>query len=172
MRAANLLLEIINEWSYRFNQLALTHPKCGLLVFNVINLVLILFDKFLISFLEDGKGTRLPIINIFLVSVNLGFHKAILHLLKLGSESAEHIIDSLTLLLKSSRGSKYRQLLLLNFKCQLVANCSELFFEVGFISDSFLGFVCEQGKLLGEENDLLRFTEVLGYDVESIFGPS
>ena len=143
MRTSNLLLEIINKRSYRFDQLTLTHPKCGLLVFNVVNLVLILFDKFLISFLEDGKGTRLPIISIFLVSVNLGFHKAILHLLKLSSESAEHIINCLALLLESSRGCKYRQLFLLNFKCQLVANCSELFFKVGLISDGFLGLVCQ-----------------------------
>lgn len=92
-RLAHLLLEVIDQTPHRLNQLAFALAKGLLLVLDIINLALVLLNKFLVPVHEDSEGTLLLLITIFVFTVDLRLLKAILDLFKLLAEAIEYVFD-------------------------------------------------------------------------------
>lgn len=93
-------------------------------------------------------------------------------MLKLSSESIEHVVDSLAFLLKTRGSCKDSKFFLLNLERQLVTYLAQFFFEVDFVTHGLLRLVCEQGQLLRQEGDLLRLSKVLSDNVQGVLSPS
>jgi len=141
---ADLRFEAIDQAAHRLNEFAFALSESHLLVLDVIDLVLVRLDKFMVTLREDGERA-LPFIAIRLLvlSVDLWLDEAVFHVFELGAEACKDTFDSLPLLLEAGGRSEHSQLLLLNFKCELVAHLPQLFLEVNFVADSLLWLVRE-----------------------------
>ena len=75
------LLEVGDEGPDRFNQLLLALSEDQLLVLNVVNLALVLLDKLMVTFHEDGECALPFLLNLFIIAVYLRLLEALFDLL-------------------------------------------------------------------------------------------
>ena len=80
---ANLRLEAIDESSHVLNELTLAFTESQLLILDIINLVLICLDKFLVSLREYCKRCLFLCLGLATIAIHLRLDKAVLNLLKL-----------------------------------------------------------------------------------------
>ena len=147
----HLRLESIDQRAHGLDQLAFALPEGHLLILDVVNLILILLDKFLVPLREDSQCSLLLALGLSGIAIHLGLDEAILNLLKLGFEAREHALHGLLLLLKSSWCREYRKFFLLDLKSELVTHLAQLFFEVYLVAHCLLWLICQQGELLRQQ---------------------
>jgi len=169
---ADLLLEAVYEASHRLDQLALALSERRLLVLDVIDLVLILLDKFLVPIREDSQRTVFLRFLCLILAVYLRLLKTIFNLFELLSEATKDVFNGLSLLLESDWRCQERQLFLLHFKCKLVTYLAQFLFEVHFVVDGLLRLVGQQRELLREQGDFLLLAQVLSHDRKGVFRPA
>ena len=145
---SHLRLETIDKSAHGLDKLAFALPEGHLLIFDVIYLVLVLLDKFLVTLREYRKSCLLLALGLPSIAIHLRLDKAILNLFKLSFETREDAFHGLLLLLESSWCRQYSEFFLLDFKSELIAHLAQLFFEVNLVAHCLLWLVCKQGELL------------------------
>lgn len=116
---SHLAFKLVNQRTYLVEQVFLALSERVLLVLDVVDLCLILFDKFRVAVCKDGEGTLLL---VFSLAVDLRPQEAPFQLLQLSLELVENAFDSLTFLLESCRGGENGEFFLLDLEDELVTD--------------------------------------------------